>query len=251
MIAACRPDTVLISIMLVNNETGARFAWESAQAEIRRRAPRAALHTDAVQAVGKLPLSVQKLGVDLLSMSGHKLHAPKGVGALYVRKGVRLIPPAALGGGQEKGRRSGTENVPAIVAFGDAAARLPAPVKANALYESLRETLLTGLRELPDTVPHIPENGVPYIVNFSLPGLKSETMLHFLAERDIFVSGGSACAKGHKSPVLTAMKLPDREIDSALRVSFCEQNTKDDMEALLLALREAQSSLIHTGASRR
>ena len=244
--AACRADTILVSIMTVNNETGARFPWESAHAEIRRRAPRAVLHTDAVQAAGKLPLSVQKLGVDLLSMSGHKLHAPKGIGALYIRKGVRLTPPAALGGGQEKGRRSGTENVPGIVAFGDAAARLPSPDKADRLYRSLREALLEGLRAWPDAVPHLPENGVPYIVNFSLPGFKSETLLHFLAQKNVFVSGGSACAKGHKSPVLTAMNLPAREIDSALRISFCEQNTVDDVKALLAALKDARENLIHT-----
>ena len=244
--AACRPDTVLVSLMTVNNETGARFPWETVHAEIRRRAPRAILHTDAVQAAGKLALSVQKMGVDLLSMSGHKLHAPKGVGALYVRKGVRLTPPAALGGGQEKGRRSGTENVPGIVAFGDAASRLPAPAEADQLYRSLRDTLLDGLRAFSGIVPHLPENGVPYIVNFSMPGFKSETLLHFLAQRQVYVSGGSACAKGHKSPVLTAMGLPANEIDSALRVSFSDQNTKDDVQALLDALRDARDTLIHT-----
>ena len=244
--AACRADTILISIMTVNNETGARFPWESAHAEMRRRAPRAVLHTDAVQAAGKLALSVQKLGVDLLSMSGHKLHAPKGVGALYVRKGVRLTPPAALGGGQEKGRRSGTENVPGIVAFGDAASRLPSPADADRLYRSLQKALLEGLQKWPDVVPHLPENGVPYIVNFSMPGYKSETLLHFLAQKNVYVSGGSACAKGHKSPVLTAMNLPAREIDSALRVSFCEQNTEDDVNALLAALQSARESLVHT-----
>ena len=246
VLAACREDTILISIMTVNNETGARFPWESAHAEVRRRAPHAILHTDAVQAAGKLALSVQKLGVDLLSMSGHKLHAPKGVGALFVRKGVRLTPPAALGGGQEKGRRSGTENVPAIVAFGDAVTRLPAPDEADRLYRSLREALLEGLQSWPEAVPHLPQYGVPYIVNFSMTGYKSETLLHFLAQRDVFVSGGSACAKGHKSPVLTAMNLPAREIDSALRVSFCEQNTIDDIKALLAALTDARASLIHT-----
>ena len=242
---ACRPDTVLVSVMLVNNETGARFPMERIAPRIRKIAPLATIHTDAVQAVGKIPVHCGRLGVDLLTISGHKLYAPKGVGALYCRKGTRLIPPAALGGGQEKGLRSGTENTPAIAAFGEAIATLPSTAECEKRFSALRERLVAGLRKLPEVRLHLPQGGVPYIVNFSLMGLRSETLIHFLAEREIYVSGGSACAKGHTSPVLTAMRLPAEEIDSALRVSFGIHNTIDEVDALLDALQTAATTLTH------
>lgn len=184
--------------MLVNNETGARFPVEEAVPLIRRRAPRALIHCDAVQAVGKLPVNAGKMGIDLLSASGHKLHAPKGVGALYVRPGVRLLP-RALGGGQERGLRSGTEAVPLIAAFGAAAQALPPFAEQRQQYEALRHELLDGLQDQPGVRLHLPEGGVPYIINLSVPGLRSETMLHFLAERGVYVSSGSACSKGRRS----------------------------------------------------
>lgn len=244
VLAACRADTVLVSLMTVNNETGARLDWTSLAAEIRKKSPEALIHTDAVQAAAKIPLSPLKQGVDLLSFSGHKLHAPKGVGALYVRKGVRLIPPAALGGGQEKGLRSGTEALPAIVAFGEAATHLPSPDAFLAHTENLRAHLLRGLADLPAIV-RLPENGVPYIVSASFVGVRSETLVHFLAERHVYVSSGSACAKGKQSHVLTAMKLPPREISSSLRFSFSMENTTQDIDELLVALRQALSTLTH------
>ena len=245
VVAACRPDTVLVSVMLVNNETGALFPMEKAAPRIRKKSPLAAIHTDAVQAFGKLPIQVGRLGVDLLSFSGHKLYAPKGIGGLYCRKGTRLLSPAALGGGQEKGIRSGTENVPAAAAFGAAVASLPPIAESQAHFAALKERLVEGIQTLPDTRLHLPQNGVPYIVNFSLMGLRSETLIHFLAEREIYVSGGSACAKGHASPVLTAMNLPPAEIDSALRVSFGSHNTPADVDALVSALRTAADTLTH------
>lgn len=239
---ACREDTLLVSVMLVNNETGARFPVEDAVPLIRKRAPRALIHCDAVQAVGKLPVNAGKMGVDLLSASGHKIHAPKGVGALYVRPGVRLLP-RALGGGQERGLRSGTEAVPLIAALGAAAQALPPFAEQQKQYEALRQELLDGLRGRTDVRLHLPEKGVPYIVNFSVPGLRSETMLHFLAERGVYVSSGSACSKGRRSPVLTALGLPPEEIDSALRLSFCPGNTADDIRRFLEAFREAADTL--------
>lgn len=243
---ACREDTLLVSAMLVNNETGARLPIEQAVPLIRRRAPRALIHTDAVQAVGRIPVPAGKLGVDLLSFSGHKLHAPKGVGALYVRPGVRLLP-RALGGGQEGGLRAGTEPMSLIAAFGAAVAALPSFEEQARLFGSLRETLLDGLRALGEktaVIPHLPGHGVPYIVNVSFPGFKSETLLHFLAERGVYVSSGSACAKGKRSPVLAALGLPAAQIDSALRISFCRDNTEEDIHQLLAALEEAVSSLV-------
>lgn len=245
VVAACRPDTVLVSVMLVNNETGARFPMDKTAPRIRKRSPLAVIHTDAVQAVGKIPIHVGRMGIDLLSVSGHKLYAPKGVGALYCRKGTRLLPPAALGGGQEKGVRSGTENVPAIAAFGEAIRALPPTAESLARFTALKERLLEGLQSLPEVRVHLPLDGVPYVVNFSVMGLRSETLIHFLAEREIYLSGGSACAKGHASPVLTSMGLPPAEIDSALRVSFGLHNTNEDVDGLLAALRIAANTLTH------
>lgn len=242
---ACRADTILVSVMLVNNETGATFPMEKALPRIRKLSPLATVHTDAVQAVGKLAVNVKKLGVDLLTVSGHKLHAPKGVGALYCRKGVRLIPPAALGGGQEKAVRSGTENTPGIAAFGEAIRLLPTPAESQSHYAALRQRLLNRLGDRPEIRWHLPENGMPYIVNFSVMGLRSETMIHFLANREIYVSGGSACSKGHTSPVLTAMGLSPEEIDSALRVSFGMHNTIHEVDKLAEALRDAVAELAH------
>lgn len=242
IVDACREDTILCSVMLVNNETGARLPVEQAIAAIRRRSPQALIHTDAVQAAGKLPLDVRCMDVDLLSLSGHKLHAPKGVGALYIRKGIRVLP-RALGGGQERGLRSGTEAVPLIAAFGAALKALPSPDSQDKHYRRLQRLLLEGLKAMDGIRLHLPQGGVPYIVNFSMPGLRSETVLHFLAERGVYVSSGSACSKGHKSPVLTAMGLPPEEIDSALRISFCPSNTDEDVQQCLAALRDAAASL--------
>ncbi len=239
---ACTPDTTIVSVMTVNNETGAQTDIPSIVARVRRAAPRALIHTDAVQAAGKMPLRAEKWGVDLLSVSSHKLHGPKGVGALYVRKGVRVLP-RIFGGGQENGLRSGTEPVPAIVGFGAAAAAVPSLTEQKQQYEALRACLLEELGSHPDVRFHLPMDGVPYIVNLSLVGFRSETVLHFLAQRGIFVSSGSACAKGKHSSVLTAMGLPASEIDSSLRISFCRDNTKEDIRVLCDALREAAQTL--------
>ena len=241
IVSACRDDTVLVSVMMVNNETGARHPLERMIPAVRRTAPRALIHTDAVQAAGRLALSAERLGVDLMTVSGHKIHAPKGIGALYIRKGVRL-QPRQIGGGQERGLRSGTEAAPAIAAFGAAADAVPPFREQEALYHTLKDRLLTGLP--PSAVCHLPPEGVPYIVSLSLPGFRSETLLHFLAEREIYVSSGSACSKGKKSPVLTAMGLSADQIDSALRISFSWDNTIDDVDRLTQALRLAEQTLI-------
>lgn len=240
--AACNADTVLVSAMTVNNETGALLDIAETVKRIKRKAPQALFHTDAVQAAGKLALKAERLGVDLMSVSSHKIHGPKGCGALYIRKGVRVLP-RQIGGGQEKGLRSGTEATPAIAGFGAAAAALPTPAEQKEHFEKLREALLAGVAGIPDVKFHLPANGVPYIVNLSVPGLRSETMVHFLAQRDVFVSGGSACSKGKLSPVLTAMGLPESEVDSALRISFCHTNTQHDIERFCAALQEATGTL--------
>ncbi len=239
---ACTPDTTVVSVMTVNNETGAQMDIPAIARRVRRVAPRALIHTDAVQAAGKLSIRAEKWDVDLLSVSGHKLHGPKGVGALYIRKGVRVLP-RVFGGGQESGLRSGTEPVPAIVGFGAAATALPKLSEQAAHYGRLKACLLEELGTHPDVRFHLPQGGVPYIVNLSLNGFRSETVLHFLAQRGIFVSSGSACAKGKPSAVLSAMGLSADEIDSSLRISFCRDNTEEDVRALCAALREAAQTL--------
>ena len=241
IIAACRPDTALVSVMLVNNETGARFSLPEAVAGIRRRSPFAFIHCDAVQAAGKLPLYGARWQVDAMSVSAHKLHGPKGCGALYLRQGARILP-RQVGGLQERSLRGGTEAVPLIAAFGAAAEALPPLAEQEALFETLRRRLFDRLADAP-VVFHLPADGVPYIIHLSVPGFKSETLLHFLSERDIFVSSGSACAKGAKSPVLQAMGLPETEIDSALRLSLCHNNTPEDIDRFADALIAATQTL--------
>ena len=239
---ACRPDTVLVAVMMVNNETGARFPLEEAVSGIKKIAPRAHVHCDAVQAAGKLPLYAERWGFDSMTVSAHKIHGPKGVGALYLRRGSRLIP-RTFGGKQEGGLRPGTEAVPLIAGFGAAVARLPMPHQQMGHYANLRQRLLDRLGDNPAVIFHTPRFNVPYIIHLSVPGYKSETMLHFLAQKEIYVSSGSACSKGAKSPVLTALGLPVAEIDSALRISLCMDNTLEDMDYFADALLEAMEKL--------
>ena len=240
--AACGADTALVSVMTVNNETGALLDIAQTVRLVKKIAPKAVFHTDAVQAAGKLPLKAERWGVDLMTVSSHKLHGPKGAGALYFRRGVRGLPRQS-GGGQQKGMRSGTEATPAWLGFGAAAGAIAPFAEQQAHFEALRTALLDGVADIPDLRLHLPSAGVPYIVNLSVMGLRSETVLHFLAERDIFVSGGSACAKGRHSHVLAAMGLPEAEVDAALRISFCYENTAEDVRRLCEALHEAAQTL--------
>ncbi len=227
--------TILVSVMLVNNETGAIFPVQAAGRAIRRKKAPALLHVDAVQGFGKLPFTVKKLGVDLLTLSGHKIHGPKGIGALYVKKGVRILPQA-LGGGQERGMRSGTESVPLICALGEAVRQLPQPEEALSQVEKLNALLREKLEQLPGVVIHSPEDGLPYVLNFSAGRVRGETMLHFLAERGVYVSSGSACGKAKPSHVLESMGLPKEQVESALRVSFSRFSTQEDVDALVEGL---------------
>ena len=240
--AACDADTTLVSVMAVNNETGAVTDIAALTKLVRARAPEALIHTDCVQAAGKIPVKATRWGVDLLTVSSHKIHGPKGCGALYVRKGVRILP-RQVGGEQERGLRAGTEGLPAIVGFGAAASQMPNIAEQTARYEALKAALIAGLSDLTEVRFHLPEGGVPYIVNLSLVGFRSETLLHFLAARDIYVSGGSACAKGKHSRVLTAMGLSEPEVDGALRISFCRHTTQTDVTDLCAALHEAVATL--------
>lgn len=237
--------TVLVSVMAVNNETGAVMPLKEIAAVIKRKKAPALFHTDAVQAFCKMPLSPKKLGLDLISVSGHKVHAPKGVGALYVKSGVRILPHS-FGGGQEKNLRPGTEGVPQICAFGAAVKAMPSEKEAEKTVREVRGHLLSRLREMPEVTINSPENAVSYIVNLSAGRVRAETMLHFLAGKGIYVSSGSACGKAKPSHVLEAMGLSGQRIDTSLRVSLCRENTKEEIDAFVAALQEGLTTLSHT-----
>ncbi len=246
LMEAIDDKTILVSVMLVNNETGAIFPVEAAAKAIRRKKAPALLHTDAVQGFGKLPFTVKRLGVDLLTFSGHKIHAPKGIGALYMKKGTRILPQA-LGGGQERGLRSGTESVPLICALGEAVKQLPPAQETLDRVGELNALLRQELAKLPQVTVHSPEEGLPYVLNFSAGRVRGETMLHFLAERGVYVSSGSACGKAKPSHVLEAMGLPKEQVESALRVSFSRFSTQEDVEALVEGLKLGLETLAQRG----
>lgn len=238
---ALTDNTLLVSMMLVNNETGAVQPVREAAALTKRKVPNALFHCDAVQGYGKLPLNVKQLGIDLLSASGHKIHGPKGIGFLYCKKGVH-ISPLITGGGQESGMRSGTEALPLIMGLKAAVEELPrtdTQLKAQQeLFDYTKDRLLSI-----GAVINSAEGCLPYILNVSLMGYRSETLLHFLESRNVFVSSGSACAKGHGSYVLNEMGLDKKRTDSALRISFSRFNTKEDADMLVSALEDAKKQL--------
>ena len=238
---ALTDNTLLVSMMLVNNETGAVQPVEKAVSLTKRIAPLALFHCDAVQGYGKLSVNVKRLGVDLLSASGHKIHGPKGIGFLYCKKGVH-ISPLITGGGQERGMRSGTESTPLIMGLMGAAEELPKPETQLKIQQELFDYTRDRLLKI-GAIINSPEGCLPYILNISLIGYRSETLLHFLESRNVFVSSGSACAKGHGSYVLKEMGLEPKRVDSALRISFSRYNTKEDADMLVTALEEAKKQL--------
>ena len=242
--AALRVDTVLVSLMTVNNETGGVTDIAGVARMLRSHDSRALLHTDAVQAFMKLPFSAKTLGADLISVSGHKIHAPKGVGALYIRGGL-MLRPFLVGGSQEGGRRAGTEALPQIAAFGAAAQAAAVGMEANAArMAELKALILSRLSaDIPELVT-IP-GAAPHIVCVSLPGWRSEVLMNFLEAREIYVSKSSACKKGGRSHVLEAMGLSPRVTDGALRIGLSRYTTAEDAEALCLALKEAHDTLAH------
>ncbi len=239
---AVTPDTVLVSIMLVNNETGAIQPVKAAADAIKRAGAPALLHCDAVQAFGKMPINVGELGIDMLSASGHKIHGPKGIGFLYIKKGVK-IPPLLTGGGQEKGVRSGTEAVPLICGLHGAIEELPDIKTQLAKQRELRDCTAQKLIDTGLVTVNSNPDCLPYVLNISVTGYRSEVMLHFLEGRGIYVSSGSACAKGEGSFVLKEMGLDPKTVDSALRISFSRYNTHDDAGRLAIAIVEAASKL--------
>lgn len=235
-------NTVLVSIMLVNNETGSIQPLKQASQIIKQSGAPALLHCDGVQAFGKMPINLNEWGVDLFTASAHKIHGPKGVGVLYIKKGV-TIKPLLTGGGQEKNMRSGTESVPLIFGLKGAVDELGNIAKnlesQKELWLYAKDALLqTGLVSINSC-----EDALPYILNISVEGYRSETLLHFLEAQGVYVSSGSACAKGNGSYVLNEMGLSRQRVDSALRVSFSRYNTKEDVDALKTAIIEATQKL--------
>ena len=239
---ALRPDTILVSTMMVNNETGAVMPVEKIGAMIQEKCPKALYHVDAIQAFGKYRIYPKKWNIHLLSVSSHKIHGPKGVGFLYINSKAK-VQPLILGGGQQNGMRSGTDNVPGIAGLAKSAEIVYRHFdEQTAQMRACKHRLIEGLRELDDVVIHgMPEEeGAPQIVNASFLNVRSEVLLHTLEDRQIYVSAGSACSS-HKragSPTLTAIGASKAEMESAVRFSFSEFTTLEQIEYTLDTLRE-------------
>lgn len=242
--AALRPDTVLVSLMMVNNETGAVTDIAAVAKALKKAKSIALLHTDAVQGFMKVPFSAKRLGADMITVSGHKIHAPKGIGALYIKTWVK-IKPYIMGGAQESGLRAGTEAMPQIAAFGKACELAKASMDdATERMAQLRQYAAGRIvAEMPEAV--IIGGGAPHILSVSLPGWRSEVLMNFLEARSVFVSRSSACKKGGRSHVLEAMGLPAEVIDGAVRISLSRYTTKDELDELCSALKDAHDTLAH------
>ncbi len=239
---AVTKDTILVSIMAVNNEIGSINPVDKIKKIIEKANSPALLHVDAVQAFGKIPLKPKKWGIDILTASSHKIHGPKGAGILYLRKGARIMP-LHYGGEQEKKIRPGTEPLPNICGMGEAVRNLPDISGEMNFMRELNNYFRNKLNEIENVHINSDTDCLPYIINFSVNGIKSETMLHYMAQNDIYISSGSACAKGKKSHVLRALGLSDDLADSALRVSFSRYNSKEDIDELIKAIINANNTL--------
>lgn len=247
---AVREDTLLVSVMMVNNEMGAVEDIKKLVAVAKQKNPNVIFHVDAIQAYGKYKIVPKRLGIDLMSVSGHKIHGPKGSGFLYVRDGVK-ISPIILGGGQQRGMRSGTENVPAIAGLGEAVRLIyqQHSEKVERLY-ALKQRLIDGLTAM-EGVSINGINGLsltetaPHIVSASFDGIKSEVMLHALAQEDVYVSSGSACSSNHPdlSGTLKAIGVEDRLLDSTLRFSFSVLSTEEEVDHALEAVAKVLPQL--------
>lgn len=231
--AAIRKDTILVSVMMVNNETGAVMPISQMAKLTHRCNPDTVFHTDAVQGFLKLPFQAKALGADLITVSSHKIHGPKGAGALYIAPRLKSFPALLLGGGQESALRSGTEAMPAILGFAAACKAVSATAaEDNAREKELLEYLISELCKL-DGVKISGAHNAPHILNLSIPGVPTQNSINLLQDRGICVSAGSACAKGHRSHTLTAMKLPPEVMDSSFRVSLSRDTTKDDINTFI------------------
>ncbi len=243
--AALRPDTALVSMMLVNNETGAVLPVADCVRAVKAFDPAILFHCDAVQGFLKTPEPLARLGADLVAVSGHKIGAPKGVGALYIKKGVRL-PPLLTGGGQEEGLRSGTEATAQIAAFAAAVRAVAADETRLERTASIKDYTLSRLKQTLPRLEVVSRGDAPHICAVTLPGYKSEVVVRVLGDRGVCVSSGSACHKGRPSHVFAAMNLPKPWLDGALRLSFSPDSTKEEADVLVSALRDAAGSLFTT-----
>ena len=236
--AALRKDTILVSVMMVNNEVGSVMPISQMAKLTHRLCPDAVFHTDAVQGFLKVPFQAKSLGADLISVSSHKIHGPKGAGALYISPRLRSFPALLLGGGQEGGFRSGTEGTPAIFGFAAACAAVGGTFRED--FPRERE-LIEEFAEKFAALEGVTVNGcheAPHVLSLAIPGVPVQNTINILQDQGICVSAGSACAKGHRSHVLTAMGLPPEAIDSAFRVSICRDTTHEELEVLYRVLRE-------------
>ncbi len=230
--AALRPDTILVSVMMVNNEVGSVMPIAQMAKLTHKLSPNAIFHTDAVQGFLKVPFSAKTLGADLISVSSHKVHGPKGVGALYISPRLRSFPALILGGGQESNLRSGTEGTPAIFGFAAACTAVSAGFRQEIAQE---KALLEDLAQKLSQLDGLRINGchdAPHVLNIAVPGLPTQNSINILQDHGICVSAGSACAKGHRSHVLEAMKVSPEAIDGSFRVSLCRDTTKEELDAL-------------------
>lgn len=237
--AALRKDTILVSVMMVNNEVGSVMPISQMAKLTHRVCPDAIFHTDAVQGFLKLPFQAKTLGADLISISSHKVHGPKGAGALYISPRLKSFPALLHGGGQEGGYRSGTEATPAIFGFGAACAACARTFRKDVAQEkALLDALVLELSGL-DGVVINGAHAAPHILSVSIPGIPTQNSINILQDSLICVSAGSACAKGHRSHVLTAMHIPPEMIDGAFRVSLCRDTTQEEIQALVQVIRQS------------
>ena len=236
--AALRKDTFLVSVMMVNNEVGSVMPIEKMAKLTHKLCPDAIFHTDAVQGFLKVPFSAKQLGADLISVSSHKVHGPKGVGALYISPRLKSFPALLVGGGQESNFRSGTEGTPAIFGFAAACAAGAATFREDIRRE---KQLLDDLTEELSGLEGMKVNGcheAPHILSLSVPGVPTQNTINILQDHGICVSAGSACAKGHRSLVLEAMHLPPETMDSSFRISLCRDTTEEELQKLVTVIRE-------------
>ena len=235
--AALRKDTILVSIMMVNNEVGSVMPIAQMAKLTHKLCPDAIFHTDAVQSFLKIPFSAKTLGADLITVSSHKVHGPKGAGALYISPRLKSFPALLLGGGQENGFRSGTEGTPAIFGFAAACAEGFPTLKEDIQKEkALLDSFITQLSRLEGVVLN-GAHEAPHILSLAIPGVLTQSSINILQDHGICVSAGSACAKGHRSHVLTAMGVKPEVIDSAFRVSLCRETTADELDTLLAVIQ--------------
>ena len=230
-------NTILVSCMAVNNEVGSVLPINRIRTAVKSAGAPAIIHSDCVQALSKIAVNPKTIDADIITVSGHKIHALKGVGGIYL-KSKGIIKPYILGGGQEQNIHSGTEGTPAIMSFG-AAAEAAMNVNTHSEYvQALKTRLVNGIRDIPCVEINSPDDAIPYILNISILGLPSQPIVNLMSSKGISISAGSACKMGHRSPVLTAMGLSPERIDSAVRISLSRFNTEEEIDYLTQAIKE-------------